>query len=283
MTRVVAYALALLALGAASPAVAQAPSDWRPTYQPHRAIYEVALRQGQRGDRATRIEAARGRLVYEFMGAACVGYTTNLRFVTELQLGEAQNHVSDIRSATTEAGDGSTLRFVTQTIVNGQSRDRADGTATRAADGRISVRLTGPPRRDVELAGAALFPTAHMTESLIAARRGERILAVDIYDGSEGGEKLYGSTAILRRSVTGGLAGHPADAHEALRTMPRWPMSISFFDKAAGSGGDQTPLYELIVEIYENGITHGLTIDYGDFALVGRMTQLELLPATPCN
>ena len=34
--------------------------------------------------------------------------------------------------------------------------------------------------------------------------------------------------------------------------------------------------------IYENGIGRKLRIDYGDFALTGKLTQLDLLPDTTC-
>jgi hypothetical protein len=116
---------------------------------------------------------------------------------------------------------------------------------------------------------------------LAAARRGERILAVDIFDGSEGGEKVYGTTAVLGRPIPAPPAGHPTDV-EALRATPRWPVTISFFDRSR-SGGEQTPLYELSIELLETGITHGIRLDYGEFALRGTMTALELLPRRPCG
>jgi hypothetical protein len=215
------------------------------------------------------------------MGSACEGWTTNLRFVTELRLGEGRTHLSDIRSNTVESADFSDMRFVTRSVVNNRDRDSADGTARRATPG-IAVQLTKPQPRTATLTGNIMFPTQHMTAALEAARRGERIFAADIYDGSEGGEKVYATTAVLRRALTDVTAGHPADV-DGLRGTPRWPMTISFFDRARAGSGEQIPLYELTVEIYEAGVTHSMLIDYGEFALRGTLTALEFLPQQPCN
>ncbi len=278
MLRVISAA-GLAILFAIEVAPAQTPSG--PAYRPHRAVYEVTLAPARSGGDRNRVEGARGRLVYEFMGSACEGWTTNLRFVTELRFGEAQSHVTDIRSNTFETARGDEFRFVTRTDVNNRTRDEADGTARRSGE-QVRIEMRRPQQRVVDMPGPLLFPTQHMTAALDAARRGERIFAVDIYDGSEGGQKVYGTTAVFRRPITNVAEGHPTNI-EPLRGMPRWPMTISFFDKARSGGGEQLPLYELTVEVFDVGITHSILIDYGEFALRGTMTSLELLPETACR
>ena len=57
-------------------------------------------------------------------------------------------------------------------------------------------------------------------------------------------------------------------------------MTISYF--TAGSG-DQRPAYAISFELYENGISRALKLDYGDFALKGELQSLDILPATPCQ
>ena len=36
-------------------------------------------------------------------------------------------------------------------------------------------------------------------------------------------------------------------------------------------------------EIYENGISRALSLDYNDFVVAGKMTALEVRPSKPCN
>ena len=62
-------------------------------------------------------------------------------------------------------------------------------------------------------------------------------------------------------------------------------MTISYFDKQAREGeqtGEQTPVYSIGFELYENGISRALVLDYNDFTITGEMTSLEMKKAKPC-
>ena len=60
-------------------------------------------------------------------------------------------------------------------------------------------------------------------------------------------------------------------------------MTISYFDRAAAEkSGEQTPIYAITFELYENGVSRALVLDYGDFVLTGEMTSLEMKDAKPC-
>ena len=66
--------------------------------------------------------------------------------------------------------------------------------------------------------------------------------------------------------------------------MTRWPVTISYFDRAAGEKtGEQTPVYAITFELYENGVSRALLLDYGDFVLTGEMTSLEIKDGKPCQ
>ena len=64
-------------------------------------------------------------------------------------------------------------------------------------------------------------------------------------------------------------------------------LTISYFDKVAkrtdDQPGEQTPIYSISFEMYENGISRALKLDYGDFVIDGKMTSLEVLPAKACQ
>ena len=67
--------------------------------------------------------------------------------------------------------------------------------------------------------------------------------------------------------------------------MTRWPVTISYFaqqDEGKPRIGEQMPVYAITFEIYENGISRALTLDYSDFTLSGKLTSLDLKKATPC-
>jgi hypothetical protein len=82
-------------------------------------------------------------------------------------------------------------------------------------------------------------------------------------------------------------AQKPADAtagQSAFAGMTRWPVTISYFDHGAASAtGEQTPVYAINFELYENGVSRALMLDYGDFVLSGEMTSIEMTQAKPCQ
>jgi len=64
--------------------------------------------------------------------------------------------------------------------------------------------------------------------------------------------------------------------------MTRWPVTISYFDKQS-TGGEQTPVYSVTFELYDNGISRALLLDYNDFVVRGDMSSLEIKDSKPCR
>ena len=62
--------------------------------------------------------------------------------------------------------------------------------------------------------------------------------------------------------------------------MRRWPIAISYFEPGKK---DVQPAYVLSIDMFDNGVSGALKLDYGDFALKGEMTELTLLPQKPCG
>ena len=52
-------------------------------------------------------------------------------------------------------------------------------------------------------------------------------------------------------------------------------MTISYFDQRGRprQSGEQTPVYAITFELYENGVSRALLLDYGDFVIDGKMTR----------
>src|SRR6188472_1159897 len=86
------------------PAVAAASGP----FLAHQALYELTLVKS-RGSNA--INSARGRILYNFSGSACEGYSSEFRQVSELNSGEGKVTVSDLRSSSWEDGAGKSYRF----------------------------------------------------------------------------------------------------------------------------------------------------------------------------
>jgi hypothetical protein len=243
---------------------------------PHRAVYDLKLSksQGSRG-----IEAVRGRILYDFSGNACEGYQLQFRQVSELDSGEGQPALSDLRSNTWEDGNARKFRFSSENLFNERRTERN----AKA----VAVSLSKPKEMSFNVAEGAVFPTEHMRRIIAAAREGKSVLEFPVYDGSESGEKLFNTLTVIGRPISPGEKP-PNDAvakTPALAKLTRWPVTISYFDKKddkAEQVGEQTPVYSIGFELYENGISRALVLDYTDFTITGEMTSLELKNAKPC-
>jgi hypothetical protein len=247
----------------------------------HRAVYDLKL-STTRGKRS--MNAVRGRILYDFSGSACEGYALQFRQVSELDSGEGKVIVSDLRATSWEDGAGKRLRFHSQNFFDEALRDSVDGQAERDGDG-IAVELKQPGEKKLDMKNELVFPTEHVRRIIAAARDGKTLLQVSVYDGSDTGEKIYDTLTVIGKAIAPD-EHRPTDAvagQTAFSGMTRWPVTISYFDRGAGENkGEQTPVYAITFELYENGVSRALMLDYGDFVLTGEMTSLEMKDAKAC-
>lgn len=241
---------------------------------PHRAVYDLELAdQLKMTDEAS---AMTGRMVYEFTGGACEGYTVNFRFVVETTDADGSSTVTDLRTSNHEDAPGKTFQFLSQTYTNEVLTEDVKGKATRGDKG-LEVELASPAPGKLAFNPSVIFPTDHLERIIEAAQRGDRVVGQDVYDGSDGGSKFYRTATIIGPAATGGGSVEEKKIGE----LRHWPVTVSYFDAAAG--GDQTPEYSISFDLWENGVSSDMRMDYGDFSLSGKLARYEPLPETKCE
>lgn len=250
----------------------------------HRAIYELKL-AAARGNRP--VGSVRGRILYDFSGSECEGYALQFRQVSEIDMGEGSLMTTDLRATTWEDAAANAFRFNSQNYVDGKLKNAVDGRAERTGQD-VGVSLNKPAPKQLRIGADVFFPTDHMRRIIVAARAGQTLLEGPVFDGSDTGDKVYETLTVI---------GQPIEPHTrpvtdaaakdtALALLRRWPVSISYFDKGdkkPGEGGEQTPVYSIRFELYENGVSRALSLDYNDFVMAGEMTSIEIRRASPCN
>lgn len=247
---------------------------------PHRAIYEMALDNARSASGITGID---GRMVFEFTGSPCDGYSLNMRMVTHMTDSQGQTNLTDLRSSTWEQGDGQKFRFQSAQYLNDKLGDVTMGRAVRERpNDAVKVKLSQPSYAELNLTGQVLFPTQHSLALIEAARGGAVLFQARIYDGSEKGRKVYDTTAFIGKQVSSGGDAELESAakDKGLGELASWPVSIGYFEP---KGGDLTPSYQIDFRLYENGVSRELLIDYGDFSIHGTLTALEYLKSAECR
>ncbi len=243
---------------------------------PHRAVYDLQLSDASE---RSGIDGMNGRMVYEFTGSACTGFTTNFRFVTRINTG-AESRLTDQQTTTFEDINKDEFRFETKSFTDEQLDKEVSGSASEA-DAKVIVEIERPDPREVELVASA-FPTEHMIEVIKNARAGKRFFETRIFDGSENGDQSMITNTVIGPQETPEKAG-AGDAENAgkFASAAYWPVTIAYFSE--GTAGDATPVYSMSFKLYDNGITRDITMDYGDFVLTGSLAGLEILDKPVCN
>ena len=243
----------------------------------HRAAYDLSLADPASGAGSLQSPVgASGLIAYEFRGSRCEGYTSEFRQITRMVRSEGAPLSSGVLATSFEDADGKSMRFQVQPQGEDPSPVVA-GTAVRGDGDDLRVRLTKPSTKSFDFGPAVLFPTQHVERLIETAKQGGHILQARVYDGSETGAKIFATLAVIGKEATGPGVD---DGIVSLKGVRRWPMVVSYFDEA---DKQSTPDYTLTFDLYENGVSGSLKLDYGRFALNAKLKTLEILPGGACK
>jgi hypothetical protein len=252
-------------------------------FLPHQALYELSLKKS-RGSNS--INSARGRILYSFTGNACEGYTSEFRQVSEMSSGEDKVTLSDLRSTSWEDAAGRTYRFKIDSRMNNTDSSPVDGIAERTGD-HITVKLNQPQAKTFTLDGSIVFPTEQIERIIEAAKGGKSVLEQTVYDGSDNGEKVFDTLAVIGRPIQGGpanVSSDPSTESAVMKSATRWPVTVSYYERGPKpEDGEQTPAYAMSFELFENGVSRELVLDYNDFVISGALGKFDVKDTKPCK
>lgn len=245
----------------------------------HRAAYDLSLVDptSPPPTSAQTPIAARGLIAYEFRGSPCEGYTSNFRQLTEMERSEGEPLSTQVNAMSFEDADGKSMRFQVDSE-GAPETPPVIGTATHGPDDDLRVELTKPATKTIDFGHDVLFPTQHIERLIQAAKDGGGAIEARVYDGSDTGAKIYSTMAIVGKEAS--KPSDDAQTASELKGIRRWPVVVSYFDEASK---DSAPEYTLSFDLYENGVSGTLKLDYGAFALQARLRTLEILPMSPCT
>jgi len=140
--------------------------------------------------------------------------------------------------------------------------------------------LKQPVAKTFTLDGNTVFPTEQIQRIITAAREGKSVLELQVYDGSDNGEKVYNTLSVIGQPIPGDrtvAAPDPSTANDAMKSLKRWPVTVSYYDHdAPARDGEQTPVYAMSFELFENGVSRALMLDYNDFVISGAMGKFDV-------
>ena len=259
----VVFTFAAGVAGAASAAPIQLAS--------HQAVYELTLNELGKN---SPIEDVRGRIVLK-VEQQCDGVIVNQRMVLEMVNVEGNPIISDYHQSTWEDNSGKVMRFDMSNTLNGETVEKYRGVAEHQADKTI-VTFSEPAQENMELPKDVIFPAEHTRELLKAAAAGKNLLSAKVFDGN-GEDGLSDTLAVIGKAQT---LLQPGEMLRKLSGRTYWPLQISFFDL---SQQQTEPDYEIGMKMFDNGVASDLRLNYQDFSLFGKVSDLKLLTSEKCS
>jgi hypothetical protein len=235
----------------------------------HRALYTLTLDNRTGSGTGSDVAGASGSMGYEVLDA-CDGWATHqtLDMVVVNSDGQNTHMVSDY--TTWEAKDGLSFRFHTRQTTDDAVTSQIDGDAKIDVPGGAgTAHYTSPKEATKPLPPGTLFPMAHTAALLAAARAGKKFIALPLFDGtSEDGAE---DTSVVV------LDTKPPEAapFPVLSALPSARVHLAFFERTAST---ITPDYEVSMRYWENGVADGLQMDFGDFVMDAKLTDLKMQP-----
>lgn len=258
-----------------APCVAMAAS--LPSVTPHKALYKVTLGRASAGSGVAGMD---GLLLFDWQDT-CDGWA--VQQTMQLHVSYSEGDPSEIVSpaATWEAKDGRSFQFQVRRLVDGAEdeafRGRVQLDEKRKGVAHYSVPLA---KKDIALGEDVVFPAAHTMMLLQKAATGEKMFSQRVFDGADA-EGIVDISAFIGPRVdrVDELTLVPALRGNPLLTPVAWPVRLAFYKPERA---DSEPDYEMTLFMQPNGIVRSITIDYGDFAIVGALEKLDPYPAYAC-
>lgn len=237
---------------------------------PHRAVYDLGL---SAVSDTSDIESLTGRWVFDFKGSACEGYSAESRLVMRFETAMGPRLI-DRRVSSFEAGDGSSLKFESQSYTDQELEEEVEGTARREQDGTV-VDYSKPESAEVRF-GAAVFPTSQVFEVLENARAGVHFYESAVFDGTQLVDDATTVSVVIgkprplkssdaQQEVLGDLAGQPF-----------LPVTMAYFEPSAEREGEHVSDYDVSFKMHESGVQTDLVIRYDEYSMSANLVELSL-------
>jgi hypothetical protein len=248
------------------------------TLAPHRAIYDLTLLRAEDG---ANLQAASGRLAFELQGSSCEGYTVSFRMVAKYTPSEGDASLIDTQSTTYEGPDSLEFRHQTKETINGEIKEDSKLKLQRDAIGKPGQgEVTGKDSGNFTVDGEAFLPMQHQLKLMAMGESGGGRDSSLLFDGSDGAKTFRAISFVGKTKAPGSIARDATDPVAApLKAVAAWPMTVSYFSEDK----DQSiPDYQVSFDLYSNGVATGLVLDYGQFALAGKLANLTMYEPTEC-
>ena len=255
------------------------PSVWGAELVAHRAIYDLELVRGGGGADFTNA----GGKMYLDWNDVCDGWTMTQHVRLFFSNANGPTMQNDFSFSSWESRSGKNFRYSMLSKTNGEVNERVEGKAhIDPVTGMGKATFTKPTKFEMELPVGTIFPTQHIFDTVDHALVGGHSLVRYVFSGT-GDDSLNEVSAFISAGRGGVPYSESIDDDDTdadwQKNLDHWAISMGYFPFG---GEDSRPEFEIHFEIFENGISPLMDLDYGTFAIRGTMKHVEFYPVPDC-
>ena len=238
--------------------------------QPHKALYDIKLVSTHSGSQVLNIS---GQMFYEWQ-PTCDAWISNHRFNILYEYADSAPMRVASDFSTYETFDGKTVNFTSQRKRDGELFEEMRGQALVDDKGTGKATFTLPGGLAYDLPAGALFPMGHSLGVAQAIREGKKIYHAVIFDGSDQ-EGPVEVNAVIGKTIEPKaklekVSGAPID--QSLLNGSAHQVRLAFFPLESS---ETTSDYEMVMDLYDNGVIDNMKIEYKDFTISQKLIALE--------
>ena len=243
----------------------------------HRAIYDIALASTNAG--AAGVVNAHGKLSNSLQ-KVCDHWETEGVFSLDVGYETAGLETTNWKQTTRESADGCFFEFDVFVREKGKDRKELSGKAVCDNKGKKKVALSFPVKSQAVFPNNVAFPVQQTLRLLQAAQKGERNVSSYVFDGTKP-DALYFMNAVITQAPA--FKSEKVKENDSLLAGKKaYRFDAAFFQEFTHGKQDGTPLYEVSLYYYENGLSDHIEQDFGKYRLRSTLVKLEPLKDIPC-
>ena len=239
----------------------------------HEASYEMGLLSANNEAKMTAIAGKTNFLIRQ----DCEGWISSEDYLLEFAYDTGDSALLASHFESWEEGGGTLYSFEVDERSTYEEEKQFNGFATLPPAGDAPVAyFSMQPDVALSLPDQIYFPIAHTRALLERAEKGEKFFSANIFFGAEPDRAIKRTSTVIgtRQKVT------DKEVLGTLADSSYYPISIAYFDP---SSVDSVPEYEITFHLQPNGVVAYYEVDYGDFAIDAKLTEIKPISRPECS
>ncbi|MGC6517160.1 MAG: EipB family protein [Candidatus Puniceispirillaceae bacterium] len=238
---------------------------------PHQITYQLVLKEAEP---KTNIAAITGKTIFRVV-RECDGWKSGEDYIMKMAFDDGNEVLMASLFESYENVENGLFSFTIDERSNYDKPLTFDGFAQQEKGRAGEAFFSIAPDSALSLPEDTFFPVGQTFEILRRAKAGDRFFTSHIFFGAKPDDALKKTSIIIGKQQSTNYEELTSD----LLQDSYYPIQVAYFDPKTQTG---IPSYEISFHMQDNGVVPFYLIDYGDFTLQAKMSDISKEPSPTC-